>query len=309
MNFDIFAQQLKIERLRRGWTLKQVSDLTLISITVLKFIEAKKFEEIGEERTVEVLLRRYSDALGERTSFSQPFAEGNNGKIDASLDLRKSKSNTHSSLFLIGLVLTLTVGLGVLYHNYKALCGCSDKPIAGTGTENLTDESKVSGNFIPPKAEDRSKTPQGEERVPAGVAGSENQASEPKTVSTENGAPYSGQPDSLSASERAEIAPEKRPGPAAVASSPNMEPDPASHQLEIQAAQRTWIQVAIDGASPASELLLSDERRTWKAFNKIDLVIGNQGDVRLKWDGRPLELGKTDHAIRISLSDSGIEFR
>ncbi len=61
---DELAQRLKAERLGRGWTLKDISDRARISITVLKTLEAGKFENIGAPYIVDGLLKSYSSALG-----------------------------------------------------------------------------------------------------------------------------------------------------------------------------------------------------------------------------------------------------
>ena len=74
MDAEVLAEQVKMERLRRGWTLEQISDLTRISITVLRLIEEKRFEKIGGKRTVEMLLRAYSNALGDKEPAFESFS-------------------------------------------------------------------------------------------------------------------------------------------------------------------------------------------------------------------------------------------
>ena len=60
-------EYLKIERLRRGWTLQDASDRSRINITVLRALESGKTSELGSPLTVEALVSRYSAALGVET--------------------------------------------------------------------------------------------------------------------------------------------------------------------------------------------------------------------------------------------------
>ncbi len=58
-----FAELLRTERLRRGWTLHDVSIRTHLSITVLKALEEGRSERIGAPDIVKRLLRNYSTVL------------------------------------------------------------------------------------------------------------------------------------------------------------------------------------------------------------------------------------------------------
>ena len=78
----------------------------------------------------------------------------------------------------------------------------------------------------------------------------------------------------------------------------------AIHHLEVQADQKTWLQVVIDGKKTESDLLQPGEKRGWTAREYIHVVVGNGGGVRMKWDGNPIEVsGKPKRVIRLTLPD------
>ncbi len=77
---------------------------------------------------------------------------------------------------------------------------------------------------------------------------------------------------------------------------------PDFHHLEIQADEKTWIQVKVDNSKPESELLEPGEVRRWKAREKVALTLGNGGGVRMKWDGEPVELSaRHGRVVRLTL--------
>jgi hypothetical protein len=70
--------------------------------------------------------------------------------------------------------------------------------------------------------------------------------------------------------------------------------------------QETWIQVSIDdGKKVQGVLLRPGETRQWEGDDNMELVVGNAGGIRLKWDGAPLKsLGKSGQVIHVNLPDS-----
>ncbi len=77
---------------------------------------------------------------------------------------------------------------------------------------------------------------------------------------------------------------------------------PEFHHLEIQADQKTWIQVKVDDSKPESELLQPGDVRRWQAREKVALTVGNGGGVRMKWDGSPVEITrKQGRVVRLTL--------
>ncbi|HYA40924.1 MAG TPA: RodZ domain-containing protein [Syntrophobacteraceae bacterium] len=342
MDIDILARQLKMERLRRGWTLQQASDLTRISITMLKMLEQKNFKRIGGQHTVEMLLRSYSNAFGQEGPCPGSAPADRLQTDGRGPDGRKPQSGPYlRPLLAAGLIIAVIAGLGLVYYEYGTRLISFGKPTPEARIENRTGEPKIEQNAVVPGNTEKNTASPGEQPLAVGPTGPDNRPDQPKTeenplgVSIEEGhASTPGeqsraagavreqmepsgkentgrdeQPGLPSASEDAVNKPQEQSGTeVAPGSAPACAPSiGAAHQLEMEAAQKTWIQVTIDGIKPQSELLQPGERRKWKVLKKADLVIGNRGGVELKWDGRPVDLGgSTARVIRLSLTDSGI---
>ncbi len=351
MDIHISARQLRIERLRRGWTLKQVSDLTRISITVLKLLEEGSFGRIGEEPMIEMLLRTYSKALGDMEASpgsSSTMLSESGGRQAGS---RKFRAGSYLLPVLASsLIIVVVAGLGLLYRDYRDLrLGRNDRSaplssnilIPEVRIDNRTDRSRIEKSDGAPGDKKKNEATQSGEPTVVSSAGTENQADKPSVVkndtqlnreegkelpggeganvatarteqqeaSSEAETVHNGQSGSQPTPGGQASAPEEKSGPedALKLAAADTRPIDVSHLLEMNAGQKTWIQVTIDGIKPESELLQPGERRKWKALERVDLVIGNRGGVQLKWDGRPVDLSnKTARVIRISLSGSGI---
>lgn len=337
MDIDIFARQLRMERLQRGWTLKQVSDLTRISITVIKLLEEGSFEKIGGEHTVEMLLRNYSKALGDEgpSLGSIPAAQSGSGGLSG-------LSGSYLFTFLAaGLIVAVVIAaLGLVYHKFGTGAVSSNAPIPDARIEVPADRSRIDQSNLALEDAKKKELSKGEEPMAVSPAGTEKHADElgvnnlapggeqgntavpggksaaagpareeQQESSAKEDAVLDGKPGSASTSENEAFVPEEKSGSGvaqSLAASKTRSID-VSHLLEMNAAQKTWIQVTVDGIKPESELLQPGDRRKWKASKKVDLVIGNRGGVQLRWDGQPVELGgKTARVIRLSLSDSGV---
>ena len=329
-----------MERLRRGWTLKQVSDLTRISITVLRLLEEKNFGKIGERHTVEMLLRTYSNGFEAQAPSPDPSMEGlRKDEAKRSWSRKLLSSSYFPPVLTVGLIVAIIAVLGLLHEKYGTWFASSDKPAVESRIENSAEGPKTVENSVAPV--DTEKNSSRREQQVSTAAGIENRTDEHKAVKDnieirgeeektaspveESQSVSQAQENRQEAFAREDEARDLNPGinstSDGIAISPggrsgsDSVPDSAEknvtvgapHRLEMETAQKTWIQVTIDGIRPQSELLQPGERRKWKALNKADLVIGNRGGVQLRWDGKPIELGNgKGRVIRLSLTDSGV---
>jgi cytoskeletal protein RodZ len=297
-----------MERLRRGWTLQQVSDLTRISITVLRLLEEKNFEKIGAQRLVEMLLRTYSNALEEEGQSFKPFSE-KGPRLESGhrqIDGRKLRSGSYLPFIMAtGLLIVLIAGAGLLYRETKIMSSC--KPVPESRTDKGIEQPKIEQSNVAPGAAEKTGASPDTEGLIVDAAQKELPADSVKKEPVQN---------------EALPAPVAAPAPAqepyALATLPGLEaarspatadtrPTEASHLLEMHTIQKAWVQVTIDGKKPESELLDPGATRKWTALKRIEMVIGNRGGVQLEWDGKPVGLGDGKcRVVTVSLSDSGI---
>ena len=74
------------------------------------------------------------------------------------------------------------------------------------------------------------------------------------------------------------------------------------HQLRVQAKERAWLRVTIDGHRTQALLLQPGQSAQWSAESAFVLILGNAGGIELTLDGQRLPpLGKSGQVIRVRL--------
>jgi cytoskeleton protein RodZ len=78
----------------------------------------------------------------------------------------------------------------------------------------------------------------------------------------------------------------------------------ASNKFTVEADDRVWVQVRIDDKETRSAMLRPGERREWSADRDMQVVVGNAGGIRMKWNGQPLEAPRdSGRVLRFRLPD------
>jgi general secretion pathway protein A len=82
----------------------------------------------------------------------------------------------------------------------------------------------------------------------------------------------------------------------------SMQPESPYHHFEIEAVQPCWVQIVIDRKKTEIALLQPGEQRAWEATKEVEVVLGNAGGVRMKWDLKPVgQVGKPGQVARFRL--------
>jgi len=333
------GQDLKSERLRQGLTLEGISERTRISVEVLQALEAGAYGRIGTPLLVRSFIRTYCTALG---IDAEPLLKDHNAEILAcnqqasaikryqklSPSFQRYRRRRTTVLLFLGVVVAGGVAAGIWVAN---------KGMHFRGAEILTKDINPQQE-LPSDLSERSTAPGSAETEEETALVPEHVASLPlhavardKPVVTDQGSTAaSGQPGRETASVAAvhpmvqvEAAPPPQnaeqvvsdvdPPKEAVApetpvfeDAPSDMNQPAGHKLFVEADQEVWVQVRIDGKNKHSALLQPGERREWQVNDKVNVVLGNAGGVRMKWDGRPLrQLGRSGQVVRFHLPDPG----
>lgn len=308
------AELLRTERLRRGWTLQDVSIRTHFSITVLKALEGGRFESIGAPVIVEGLLRNYSTVLG--IDAKSPGQEGANDVPGTETDHEPAPSGERVGGRKLAVVAFLAccglavIFLGLSLSGWRGLkTGIQTQGTQPEAGEDQAVKPSVTGSEPRTEGGEQPEVPR-QTRLPAEVSGAENESPSPSPGSTPAGPPSPANPaDSVQsppgpadAKQGLELQPDDQVANPAVSPQPVAEPVKTNHHLEIQSDQRTWVQVVVDEGNAESELLQPGETREWKPMERARVVIGNGGGVRIKWDGKPVEISaKTGRVVRLTL--------
>ena len=77
-----------------------------------------------------------------------------------------------------------------------------------------------------------------------------------------------------------------------------------SNKFSVEADDMVWIQVRIDDRDTRSTMLHPGDRAEWSADKDLQVVVGNAGGIRMKWNGRPLEAPRDPgRVLRFRLPD------
>ena len=72
--------------------------------------------------------------------------------------------------------------------------------------------------------------------------------------------------------------------------------------LTIDVAEKTWVQISIDGGEPRDFIFQAGSRPGWKGGETYELLIGNAAGVEVHFDGHTLkDLGKPGQVVRLEL--------
>lgn len=82
-------------------------------------------------------------------------------------------------------------------------------------------------------------------------------------------------------------------------------PKYSGHRFGIEAGQMCWIQVKIDNGKTRSVMMKPGDRLEWEVGDRVDIVIGNSGGVRVTWDGQALhQLGRIGEPVKLNFTAS-----
>lgn len=94
--------------------------------------------------------------------------------------------------------------------------------------------------------------------------------------------------------------------PKIVGTTPEKEEKPFS--LQLKADERTWVRIQVDG-QPEKEMTFNPgEGTSYRATDRIHLVVGNAGGLDLVFNGKALEkFGKSGEVVALTFTPQGVE--
>jgi len=78
--------------------------------------------------------------------------------------------------------------------------------------------------------------------------------------------------------------------------------------LQLKAVEETWVSIRVNGQPEKEISLKPGESASYKALNRIELIVGNAGGVDLVLNEKPLErLGKSGEVVILIFTPQGVE--
>jgi len=85
---------------------------------------------------------------------------------------------------------------------------------------------------------------------------------------------------------------------------------PRPFVLRVEALERTWLRIIIDGSREREYLLQPGEQLTWMVRSEAELLVGNAGGINLFLNDNPLKpLGERGKVVRLELPDPSLIFQ
>jgi cytoskeleton protein RodZ len=331
------AEFLKSEREKRRVTLRSVSEKSGISVDMLSALESGDLDRFGASLLIRSIIRGYCEALQIDAApllekFSSQIAAcdiqqqgirkfGQQMKI-----LRKKRRMVSFPLFLLALA-TIGICFGGMWISEKR-ARLFAPPAADRIFTQEDLPAELQQKLVPgPNAGRKQPSPEAALKSPVNRAvrdqkaesGSRDadkalQEAEKNIKEAEKVKGTGGNAVAPTEAAKAELAALQPPPPQAALSN-SMEvmaddrPAPAvedrkKHKFVVEADDKTWFQVRIDDKDTRSAMLNPGDKREWTAEKGVQVVVGNAGGIRMKWDDQPVKAPRdSGRVLRFRLPD------
>lgn len=270
---------LRGERLARGISLQQIAADTRISMKMLQAIEEGDGEQLPAPVLIKGFLRAYALRIGldpeDVIVEYQDLIEGVGAREEAieKFHQRLHPKSSKKKFFALFLALGLLAGLALLWSQAGYVHRQPKTP--AEEKSSLSAEVGQKTTIADSASEPNDKQPS--EQSAKGVEEIETEAVTKSFQQSVRKAPV-----------------ESLPGP---------------FVLRVEALERTWLRIIIDGSREREYLLQPGEQLTWMARSELKLLVGNAGGIRLFLNDNPLKpLGQSGKVVRLELPDPSLVF-
>jgi cytoskeleton protein RodZ len=274
------GESLRRERQARGISLQQIAADTRISMKMLQAIEEGDDEQLPAPVLIKGFLRAYAQRIGldpEDVIIAYQDGIEELGGYEEAIEKFHHKLHPKSSkkkffaLLLLGFGLLL--GFTIIWSQ---------------------------GSFLPQK----SKPPAEGKSLPSVEASQEASRADSASEVTEK--LYTQDPSKAVEEVEADIQPERKISqPSGGETSVNSSRTP--FVLRVDAVEKTWLRIIIDGSREREYLLQPGEQLTWMATSDMQVLVGNAGGIRLYLNDNPLKpLGQSGEVVRLQLPDPSL---
>lgn len=302
---------LKSERERQGLSLQALSEQAHVSVSMLRHLEEGEYDLIGTSLLIRNFVRAYCTVLGmdpepliEKHAPDIHACDGQDRGIQRYRTVVKAlKTKRRIGILPVLFLLIVTAG-GVyggtwLWKRYEQQA--AQQSISGVYTQQElpADLPEKDVKTLDPAVE--ISKPSVHEKEAMREVPVESQSGQAPERPAHQAKPVEGlaaKPAAIGESPSEVLPEEKTSGQVGVAEKKQV--------FSVDAEQKTWIQVKIDNKAAQEALLQPGEKREWEAEESIQVVVGNAGGVRMKWNGSALNIpGRPGSVLRFRLPEQG----
>lgn len=332
-----FGERLRREREMRGIGLEEIATATKISTRNLRALEEEKFDQLPGGIFNKGFVRAYAKFLGidqdqivaEYESASQDTESTREQKLKedfAKAEFRKQRKEEDQEISLEPksqwgtiAVIVLIAAIGYGGYNYyqrrklDKLQQAQTPPAVAVQSAPQTQPSPTlpAANAQNPIASAPGESPSNPSSTAApSMDGSAKTADAAKPDSTK-----AAQPTPTETTKPASQKSESRSGAATPKAGGEQKPATAAStsaslpfELKIKVNKQSWVSIKADGKTLVSTTLEPGTEKTFKATDKIEMIVGNAGGVEVSYNGKPVENLNTGQDVRkLTFTPSGYE--
>lgn len=304
-----FGEQLRQAREMQNITLQEIAVSTKISSRALQALESEHFEQLPGGIFNKGFVRAYARYVGldeekmvaSYIAAAKPGTEDNNeleticAQVEAQHPKAESSFNPSVAIGVVAVIVALGLS-GVWLREHRREARQQAMAAVQPALVESSQSSAVAAAAEPPAVAKSETIPQQPNQQPAAIPQS-SQAPAPATVA----------PSSKPAEAVAPPTPQPATAAAAVSASQS-----GPVEVSVQATQKAWISVHSDGKLIEAVLMDPENpklsQRTYKAKEKVRMVVGNAGGVNIVYNGKPAgPLGKEGEATTLTFTPEGIK--
>lgn len=261
------GEYLRDQRVKKGLSFKQVSEMTKIRPSIIEALENELWESLPSPVFAGGFVRSYGRALGlDEEKVMSLFQKSGPTKISAPEPLLKPVKRRMSILFILIFILLTLIPAYFFWKGYAI----HEKALISQETTAAKDEKTI----------DQEKAKDPEIVLP-------HSAEQPQSES--NIVPIT-EPDSKNTLQ-ADPVPEQDPASGQDGSAVDKPTEIVAPELTLQIRinETTWLRIFVDDRDPEEYIFHPKERFKWKAKKGFELLIGNAGGIDLELNGITIE--------------------
>jgi cytoskeleton protein RodZ len=272
---------LRGERQARGISLQQIAEDTRISMKMLQAIEEGDGEQLPAPVLIKGFLRAYAQRIGldpeDVIIEYQELIEEVGARQEAieKFHHRLHPKSSKKKFYVLFLALGLLASLALIWSGGSYLHRKPKTPAEGKLLSSVEVKQKTTGVDFASALNDKHFS--GEPAKTANEVEGKTDT-EHETKSSQSSVPQAA-----------------------------VELSPKPFVLRLEALERTWLRIIIDGSREREYLLQPGEQLTWMATSDMEVLVGNAGGIRLFLNDNPLKpLGESGKVVRLHLPDPSL---
>ena len=282
------GEYLKQARKKKRLSLEQITSQTRIQEHHLQALESEDFANLPAKVFAKGFVRSYAKALGlDEEEAIQCFLETSGTFYEQHqpeqpqphVQVKLEAAHRQSMNWNLVVVVLVVIAAGAVWYGLPKQ---EDTPIDLSEPE-ISSSVETTQEPIPPLSDPQESIAPATPVDPA-----------PTPPSSPISVPALPAPNPIKTPPIEPIPPTSSPAPPAVEITAD-----ASHTLEIEATQLTWVVVQSDKQAPNEALLQPGQRKTWKANKQFLLTLGNAAGVAIRLNGETQgPFGKPGQVVR-----------